>query len=203
MTMSVDAVVGLVNTSSLSMTLSDSGSPIVITIFNSGGPGTISVTDSFSTPYTWTTITTGYISQIVGTGGSGTSGTITFSVAYQGIIAISFIGADKTDSGLSVIDGYGNNSTNVCTVLDPTASGEIAITGGNWQTQITGITGSPPATIVFEETTDFVGDVAWAGPTVSGSSTSLVWQGNGASAGSAICIVKAGTPRLAQLVMPL
>jgi hypothetical protein len=92
-----------------------SGQPILIAAV--AGRAISGVSDNFSTPYTWTQVesiaATEYLELWIGTGGAGTSGTV--SVAYggstlAGAIGVAYVGA-STAAGLSAIDVHGQTSS--------------------------------------------------------------------------------------------
>ncbi len=133
----------------LPMTGVTSGQPIIVLLAsaNSYNMSSISISDTFSTPYTWTVVQTegnsnyAGLAIVIGTGGAGTSGTITATVTsgsgYIGGWAVSCNGA-STASGLSAVDAYGGALAGTGTTLSsvsitPTLSGEgvVYAVGGN------------------------------------------------------------------------
>jgi hypothetical protein len=150
-----------VTTASLSLSGVTSGQPIIIVLFalnaTSESP---SFSDSFSSHYTYTKITGAGASYQgsyvltetwIGTGGSGTSGTISVSNLggnYNGGYAVSCVGA-STASGLSAIDTYGFNSSSTTSTqmitpsLSPTAGGGAIYAVGNNGYPISSSPGSP------------------------------------------------------------
>ncbi len=119
-----------------------SGQPIVLVHFNvqnSTVLGATPISDNFSTPYTWTKVDAtqsgGDLETWIGTGGAGTSGTITVTIASGPLNtagwAVSAIGASVL-SGLNAVDVHGaSNAAGATTMnsvsLTPGASGEGAV----------------------------------------------------------------------------
>jgi hypothetical protein len=146
-------------TNALVMSGVTSGQPIILVWgtlnFN---VDTVTIADTFSTPYTWTRIDagtsgSGYGCETwIGTGGAGTSGTITITTgltnSQPGSVAIPCIGA-STAAGLGAVDvhsmGTNSASTTIASVsLTPTAAGEGAFyVGGQAAFSSPAITASP------------------------------------------------------------
>jgi hypothetical protein len=134
-----------------------SGQPILVFHATQGSTGTVSsITDTFSTPYTWTKVDGANTYQDmecwIGTGGVGTSGVITVNApsAVMGGCAQGFIGA-STAAGLSAIDGHTHQSGTVAPTMSitPTANFEIALAAiiGNYPAYAAYVTAFPPATL--------------------------------------------------------
>ena len=148
-------------TNTLVMSGVTSGQPIIIVWGTLNyNVDTVTITDTFSTPYTWTkldgdTSTGGYGCETwIGTGGASTSGTITLTTGLSndspGSVAIPCIGA-STASGLAAIDAHGIQSNSASTTipsvsLTPTVASEGAFYVG--------------------------GQAAWGSPAISASPTS-------------------------------
>jgi hypothetical protein len=111
-----------------------SGQPIVVAImgnYDAFATGTPSISDNFSTAYTWTLIqgpNTNFDAQgqqtyiYIGTGGAGTSGTVTVGVsgATSGstwIATASVCSGASTASGLSAVDTSGFNAGGTSTAV--------------------------------------------------------------------------------------
>jgi hypothetical protein len=124
---------------SCAMTMSGviSGQPIVVLYLAWSADEPTGISDTFSTPYTWTLVdslsaTGERLSTYIGTGGEGTSGVITLTYASATVraVAVPCIGA-STAPGLSAIDVHGiasGSATSIDSVyLVPEASGEGAV----------------------------------------------------------------------------
>ena len=145
-----------VNGTSTALALSGvtSGQPIVVVFFNaSHAAGPTGISDNFSTPYTWTQVdsdsgATSNVTTYIGTGGAGTSGTVTLTnvSGYVASVATPCIGA-TTASGLSAIDVHGITTGTTGTIpsvsLTPSVSGEGAIYAVLPPYQLVGFPGSP------------------------------------------------------------
>jgi hypothetical protein len=199
---------GAVTSFTLSPSGVTSGQPLVLcgghTTSSSAVISTIS--DNFSTPYTWTKVTGAsevgsyYGSEIwVGTGGAGTSGTISVSCgsAYWTGVVVPCIGA-STASGLSIVDQSGHTGYSAQTVapsLTPTNSGEgavysvlggvgsLGVPGGSWTNTQWGPSGG----------TNYGWVSKYPSPT-QGSALQPTWSGFAASyaVSSAVLILAAG-----------
>jgi hypothetical protein len=124
-----------------------SGQPIVV--WTQGSTGTISsIADTFGGHYTWTAIEStaapSYMCLWIGTGGTGTSGTVTVTwsgAAYLVGQAWSLVGG-STSAGAGAVDAHGNHHTASGGYeqlsLTPTAASECAIyacqAGDGWLT---------------------------------------------------------------------
>ena len=179
-----------------------SGQPIFVYVYKWNTSGPISLTDTFSTGYTWTlvddTIAAGVGSWLyIGTGGVGTSGVITVNYAndHAGAVAVPCSGA-STASGLSAIDVHGNNNGSGLTATSPTltpgASGEGAFMcwgGGTYNP--TDPTGSWTTKDIATSGTRTAG-AAWQGSPTSGVGLSTTWVSTSSGAWNAVgAIVKA------------
>lgn len=179
-----------------------SGQPLIVFCSGTTMP---TITDTFATPYTYTQVTsTGAGSScqlIVGTGGSGTSGTVTSSA---GIICIASCTGASLASGASIIDAYATSSSNTVTgSVTPTQPGEAVI--GMIVSPYEGISYSGP---YYANGELILGYPAWVAPDAtgiaSGSPVSFSFGTFGRAAGSIVCsIFAAGYPSPSQLVMPL
>lgn len=124
----------------LPMTGVISGQPIFVTHYG-WGTQTPTLSDNFSTPYTWTQVEVQQnngqdLWLYIGTGGAGTSGTITVSwtgTQTFGGSAVACIDA-STASGLSALDGHSSNTSGASKqaswtspALTPSTAGEGAI----------------------------------------------------------------------------
>jgi hypothetical protein len=165
-----------------------SGQPIVVFWFNNN---TIQmptgISDTFTTPYTWTavdspvntTYTIGARSYI-GTGGAGTSGTITLTSADLNTAgcAIPLLNA-STAAALAAVDVHGSNngiSTTPSLSLTPSAANECALLaaftdGAYFMT----IPGSGWAHIPFLISGSYCADVAIAVAPASGVALANTW----------------------------
>ena len=120
-----------------------SGQPIVVIHTNFSGDGASSITDTFSTHYTWILLESSTPSQSgllcemwLGTGGAGTSGTATINVtsSIAGGAAVPCVGA-STAAGTGAVDVKGVTTSGgsalaspaVSPSLTPGAAGEGAI----------------------------------------------------------------------------
>ena len=152
---------------SLSLTGVTTHQPIVLHSFCIAGGGLGSaialgsspIADTFSTPYTWTKVGSqtaadgnSIVECWIGTGGAGTSGTITVTGSagvFYGGVATPCIGANTTLTGLAAVDVIATNTadtTSLALSLVPVASGDgvlaAAVTG--IQSQLfNSATGSP------------------------------------------------------------
>lgn len=196
------------NVTSMALAMSGvtSGQPIVVVYSTLNAPNApTGISDSFSTPYTWTVVdsestTATYLRTYIGTGGAGTSGTITLTCAastYPGAVAIPCIGA-STASGLLAIDVHGGQNVSLTESLTPGAAGEGAVyaadagSGG-----ISTSPGSPWVDTQVHYLGAACGSVAtYASPT-SGSPLSATWTTSGSAyLLTAGLIVKAALPPL-------
>ena len=125
-------------TGSVSLTGVTSGQPIVLFVDFGSSP---SVSDNFTTPYTWTQVAvvsetgksgTVYKYAFIGTGGAGTSGTITLTGGGL-LTAVAAIGASIL-SGMSAVGVYGTlasgttySTTASSPTMTPTTTGEGAV----------------------------------------------------------------------------
>lgn len=159
-----------------------SGQPIMLAVASSGTPA---ISDTFSTPYTWTRIQLeGALSAYVGTGGAGTSGTITVtgSSTVTGIAA-PCIGA-STASGLSAIDHSGGtaglSATATSPSLTPSVTGEGAFYACAFPstTTVTVPPGSPwtNTSVTGMEASTYVSPPASSLTASWGLSTSSTWD---------------------------
>lgn len=189
----------------LSLTGVTSGQPLIIFC---GGVTMPTITDTFATPYTYTQITTtggGPSGQlIVGTGGSGTSGTLTSS--GDNLILVAPCTGASLASGAAIIDQSAPSSSNTSTGnVTPSVAGEAVI--GMIQSPYEGIdyTGSAYA----ESPGQIGGYPVWIAPDdltpAQGSPVSFSFGTFGRAAGSIVCcIFPTGYPIVtARLVMPL
>ena len=179
-----------------------SGQPIVVIHDDiSSGADATSITDTFSGHYTWTKIIAGSLPRTnsvwIGTGGSGTSGTVTvnFASTYAGGIAIPLAGC-STATGAGAIDASGaalstGSPPFASLSLTPTAATEIAVyavdEGGS-----TDIPGWLPAgSATYNTMVRLRANVLYAPP--SGVPLVGTWANSGSSAWGAVgVIVKAG-----------
>jgi phage-related protein len=111
-----------------------SGQPVIVGV-SAFSFAVSSIADNFATPMTWTRIdghgTVQFQELWIGTGGVGTSGTITVTMGGSGACggwAVSLAGS-STGAGLLAVDVHGNSTgTGLVTLsLTPTALGEVAI----------------------------------------------------------------------------
>ena len=135
-----------------------SGQPLIVAIGCAGAlGGTITVTDTFATPYTWTQVIEDTVQNdflFIGTGGAGTSGTVTISNPADSTFGLDTnmkvfgCAGASTASGLLAIDNSavssGSSTSIVLPVITPSVNGcaYIAV----WQSQFgtrSGWTGSP------------------------------------------------------------
>lgn len=106
------------------------GQPILLALFGTTSP---TVSDNFLIPYTWTLVDSeslGFVNAIyIGTGGYGTSGTITTTNVLIGSLAVPCVGASGA-GGLAAIDVHSNSTGSNLTIsspsLTPGATGEGA-----------------------------------------------------------------------------
>jgi hypothetical protein len=163
-----------------------SGQPLIVAIECAGAlGGTITVTDTFATPYTWTQVIEDTVQNeflLIGTGGSGSSGTVTISNPADSTFGLDTnmkvfgcAGASLA-SGLSAIDNSavssGSLTSIVLPVITPSVNGcaYIAV----WQSQFgtrSGWTGSPTLTAGDANGAQFNG--IQGGNPASGVATSL------------------------------
>jgi hypothetical protein len=191
-----------------------SGQPIMLFVscLYSTSPAP-TVSDTFSTPYTWTLVTSTNNATpnssaflYIGTGGAGTSGTVTASGfqggSFPGGVAEPAIGA-STAAGMAAIDKYGNNQTTSIPALVPTYAGEGAFAGTVSKSTITGYPGSPwvAATEIIYSTTWYGGTAAQPSPS-QGSGLSGIWNGS-APATVACLLFAAGQGRASGNFLPL
>lgn len=111
-----------------------SGQPILLFWFGWIGSGVTGIADTFSTPYTWTRVETNSntgntVELWIGTGGVGTSGTITVTKSGDhGGIAVPCDGA-STAAGLLAIDSSDTNDATSTTIAPPTLTPSAADQG--------------------------------------------------------------------------
>jgi hypothetical protein len=149
------------------MTGVTSGQPILLAHVAQGATSAVSgIADTFATPYTWTKVESQATYQDVelwiGTGGVGTSGTITVTAASAAIggMAQPFTGA-STAAGLLAIDVHGHNSAAnpgsgnplMTLSLTPTAAGEAIVFVANQNNENIGfpdvLPSFPPGNILY------------------------------------------------------
>jgi len=111
-----------------------SGQPILVYMYKWATAGITSITDDFSTPYSWTRVDQGVNSGAgttcdlwIGTGGVGTSGTITVNTASNtcGGAAVACTGA-STAAGLSAVANHANGNGTSTTPTSPSVAGAAA-----------------------------------------------------------------------------
>jgi hypothetical protein len=122
-----------------------SGQPLLLAVFGVTSAGgqefSAGPSDNFSTPYTWTPVKMQTVNNIaspaggiqvwIGTGGAGTSGTVSGTFVNSGAaLLVSCVGA-ATNGGMGAIDVYGSayglSATATQGGLTPTNAGEGAI----------------------------------------------------------------------------
>jgi hypothetical protein len=177
-----------------------SGQPIVLVCSDVGTAApSIGISDNFATPYTWTVIdsnsdVTGlYLRTYIGTGGVGTSGTITLTCAsgtYPGGVAVPCIGASLA-AGLSAIDVHGINAV-LGYSQTPSAAEEGAVcgtveSGGT----LTAFPSSPWVNTQVDYSAAAHASVATYASPASGSVLTASWTGTGTHYLSVGLIVKA------------
>lgn len=165
-----------------------SGQPIVLFVAR-GLLATVSVSDTFSTPYIWTAVTTKWTEGAgpvyIGTGGRGTSGIVTFDVGYAlktGGVAVACVGA-STASGTAAIDhsyaGSGSTSSSGLALVTPSFAGDgvlLAVYVGKTAATITSTPGSPWVNTAFTGISTRKASLAgYAGPP-SGDPLTPVWD---------------------------
>lgn len=189
-----------------------SGQPIIVVLSASAGASnTYTISDNFSTPYTWTSVVTtvagGTISlfMFIGTGGAGTSGTVTATIAagpgnadfpFTTGFAVPCIGA-STAAGLSAIDvsGHVDNTAggSLSLSMTPTAVGEGAV----YAYSSAGGTLSTPAgpwvtSVELNSNSSANTEVSTYNSPASGSALTVAYTNTASGTGSALgCIVKA------------
>lgn len=181
-----------------------SGQPIVVAVVQYPTSTPSGISDTFSTPYTWTVVdtptasSTGLLRTYIGTGGVGTSGTITVAVgaSYSGGVAVPCIDA-STAAGLAAIDVHGGSAT-LTQSLTPGAAGEGAIYVAFSAAQPSGDPGSPWVNTQIGLGGAEYGDAATYESPPGASALAVTW-GGGNSAYNVVAglIVKAaggGTP---------
>jgi hypothetical protein len=144
-TVVITATAGPRTTATWAMSGVVSGQPIILNVNNQLDASTTipTIHDTFATPYLWTLVGnsgTGnnntYAMQFIGTGGVGTSGTITATVpsSYPGGTAVPCINASLA-SGLSAIDHHvaGSSAGSIDLIvptMTPSGTGRSAVYGG-------------------------------------------------------------------------
>jgi hypothetical protein len=184
------AVVEFAGSSSLVLPLTGviSGQPIVVFWFNlSSMAMPTGISDTFTTPYTWTAVdspvnaTDGIgACSYIGTGGAGTSGTITLtsaSVACGGC-AIPLLNA-STAAALAAVNVHGSNngiSTTPSLSLTPSAANECALFAAFTNTaNFTAVPGSGWAHIPLYYSNAYIADVALAVAPASSVALTGTW----------------------------
>jgi hypothetical protein len=149
-----------------------SGQPIVA-VTHTGSSNAASVSDNFSTPMTWTRIVSvgGSVNTNIwiGTGGVGTSGTITVTgAASAGIIAVPLAGC-STAAGASAVDTSGSASvawgSPVTLSLTPSTSLALALYHSN--NRPSDIVGWTPLGVLTSSGLNYYVNDGYAFPTVS------------------------------------
>jgi hypothetical protein len=173
-----------------------SGQPIFVGS-GCGGHNVSSISDNFSTPYSWTQVEHTTQSDLwIGTGGVGSSGTITvtYGGAYLiGGFAVSCVGA-STSAGLGAVDVHQNTtgSSSPCSITcQATATGEGMVATGYLPSNITS---GPPAPWIDATATYYtatLGGLATYSSAPNGSALTATWTVAPASSwGLSAAIVK-------------
>ena len=180
-----------------------SGQPIAVAVVLYPASSPSGISDDFPTPYTWTAVgppetsSGGSIQNYLGTGGAGTSGTVTvagISTSYAGGVAVPCIGA-STAAGLAAIDVHGGSSTPTLSLI-PGAAGEGAFYAAFTAYALAGDPSSPWVNTHIALSGTEYGDVATYASPASGSALAVTWT-SGSNYVTAGLIVKAAPPPLA------
>lgn len=187
------------STATVAMSGVTSGQPIVVAVTRGANSEGVNVSDNFSTPYTWTLLGGSGFSDgsdctyWLGTGGAGTSGTITLeNTTGSGVIgvAIPVNGASTKLSGTAILDNSATwtnsgETTMSATSLTPRVSGEGALymVGTQWTdaTYVSTEPGSPWSVTNVSNSGIVLSIASYASPP-SGSPLSATWTNNGGGA---------------------
>lgn len=175
-------------TGSVALTGVISGDPLIVQCFFDYPPS-----DDFATPYTWVNLVNESLLRVwLGTGGSGTSGTVTMSGAPNGttVAAIELAGT-VAGSGTAILDTYvaGTSAT-------PSAADDLMILLLGAQYGVTAVSISTPTEVLYA--TDYVSGyasfIAWASssPLPPGTPVTVTYDGLGGIVSTLFAFVLSG-----------
>lgn len=199
-TFGTPVVVNMSSQASFNLVMSSvtSGQPIFVMRYSWETGGITSITDTFSGSYSWTSVETKTTGTTrgdlwIGTGGSGTSGTITVNGGTNacGGIAIACSGA-STASGLSAVDSHTNSSgssTSPSVSVTPTSATQGILA------YMVGFISTADPTSPWTSTDMKTGSTIQAGvatyPSPPASQQTATWTGTSQSWGTFAAVVKA------------
>ena len=188
----------------LAMSGVTTGQPILVMTYGWSVAGASGITDDFATPYTWTkvvqknTVNSTNTEVWIGTGGAGTSGTLTVArdgaAVTWGGIGTALAGA-STAAGAGAIDSSGSSSsasdvTLTPAPLTPSAAGQGALYA--WGGAFYNPTDYPDApwasTDLQTGATKTAGQATYASPTAS-ESLATTWTSAGAGAWNSVSVM--------------
>lgn len=219
-TFGTPVVNNLANRTSFTLAMSGvtSGQPILVFDYEWIVVGASGISDDFATPYTWTRVQREAVAADakavevwIGTGGAGTSGTITVTravTATWGGIGVACVGA-STAAGLDAVDShnvsYSNSSATVSPYsLTPSASGQGALYcyGGTFYNPTT-VPASPWVNTPLKSGTTSTAAIATYASPASGTPLSTSWVRAAAAAYNSVSVIvkSASSPRSQAVVI--